>query len=124
MPPKIIKLAQLIAQYEGCGPKDRATRNKNPGNCRFYSGGYLKKYGNVTCDKDGFAVFPSMSQGWLYLENMLLNWAKTTRADWTILQLMKSYAPTADGNNPVAYAAYLRRYLAVGQDTKLKDLLT
>lgn len=123
MPPKIIKLAQLIAQYEGNGPSDRATRNNNPGNCRYSSAGYLAKYGTVKKDKDGFAVFFSPSIGWMYLENLLLSWAKGKKKDYTILQMMKEYAPASDGNNPSAYAGYLTRYLGVDSGTTLKDLL-
>lgn len=122
MPPKITKLATYIRDYEG-QPGDRNYRNNNPGNCRYHFGGYLPKYGKVTQDKDGFAIFPTYQQGWMYLQNMLLNWAKTTRADWTILQLMESYAPTADNNNPTAYAANLEARLGVPAGTTLSELL-
>ena len=135
MPPKIIKLAQLINQYEGNRPNDRATRNNNPGNCRYSPTGYLAKYGVVKKDKDGFAIFSTPSIGWMYLENLLLNWAKGARKDWTILELMKGkinlnsgkleggYAPGSDNNNPSAYAGYLTRYLGVDANTRLKELL-
>lgn len=123
MPPKIVLLAKAINLYEGNGPKDRATRNNNPGNCRYSSVGYLAKYGKVGKDKDGFAIFASPALGWLYLENLLLNWAKTSRKDWTILELMKSYAPSADNNDPVAYARFLRSRLGVDATTKLSELL-
>lgn len=123
MPPKITLLAKAINLYEGNGLKDRATRNNNPGNCRYSSVGYLAKYGKVGKDKDGFAIFASPSIGWMYLENMLLNWAKGARKEWTILELMKSYAPSADNNDPVAYAKFLRSRLGVEATTKLKDLL-
>ena len=123
MPPKITKLAQLISQYEGNRPQDRATRNNNPGNCRYSSVGYLAKYGNVKKDKDGFAIFPSMSIGWMYLENLLLYWAKGPKKDYTILEMMREYAPTADNNDPVAYARFIRKGMGVEPTTRLKDLL-
>ena len=122
MPPKIVKLATYIRDFEG-SPGDRNYRNNNPGNVRFYDGGYLAKYGRVEQDKDGFAIFPTYEQGFSYLCNMLLNWAKTTRANWTILQLMQSYAPTADHNDPVAYANNLTKRLGVDASTRLSDLL-
>ena len=123
MPPKITKLAGFIRDYEGA-PGDRNYRNSNPGNCRYHFGGYLPKYGKVTEDKDGFAVFPTYQQGWLYLQNMLLNWAKTSRANWTILQLMQSYAPVSDGNDPIAYAHNISTRLGIDPSTKLSDLLS
>lgn len=122
MPPKITKLANLIKDYEG-GPGDRNFRNLNPGNCRFHHGGYLKKYGKVLEDKDGFAIFSSYDVGFAYLCNMLLNWAKTSRKDWTIHQLMASYAPNSDGNDPVNYAKYLTARLGVDSGTLLGELL-
>ncbi len=122
MPKKIIALATFIRDYEG-KPGDRNYRNNNPGNARFYHGGYRKLYGNITKDKDGFAIFPTYEQGWLYLCNMLLAWAKGGRAEWSIERLMKSYAPSSDGNDPIAYANYIAKQLGVPASTKLKDLL-
>lgn len=124
MPPKIIILSKLIHEYEGNKPWHRAVRNKNPGNCRYYSKGYLPKYGEVKKDKDGFAIFPTMDLGWLYLQNMLLSWAKGQKAEWSILRVMQSYAPLSDGNDPVAYAKYLSKRLQVAEGAKLKDLLS
>jgi hypothetical protein len=122
MPPKIKKLAEYIRDYEG-KPGDRNYRNNNAGNCKFHHGGYLPKYGKVTCDKDGFAVFPTWEQGFLYLCNMLKNWAQTSRKDWTILQLIESYAPRKDNNDPVAYANNLTKRLGVEPSAKLSSLL-
>ena len=122
MPPKIIKLATLIRDYEG-GPGDRNFRNKNPGNCRYFVGGYLKKYGVVAKDKDGFAIFETYELGWAYLCNMLKAWAGGSRANWTILRLMQSYAPKEDDNDPKAYADYITKHLGLSSETLLKDLL-
>ena len=122
MPPNIIKLATFIRDYEG-KPGDRNFRNNNPGNCRWNPTGYRALYGKVKKDKDGFAIFPTYEQGWLYLCNMLLNWAKGGRANWTIEKLMKSYAPASDGNFPENYAKYLADRLGIDPSTKLSDLL-
>jgi hypothetical protein len=122
MPTKITRLAECIRDYEG-QPGDLNYRNNNPGNCRFNHGGYLPKYGKVVEDSRGFAIFPSYNQGWLYLQNMLLNWAKTSKANYTILQLMKEYAPTADNNDPVAYSNNITSRMGLSANTKLKELL-
>ena len=124
MPPKIVKLSQLIAQYEGFSPGTRAFRNNNPGNCKFSQKGYRAIYGKVTQDKDGFAIFPTASLGWLYLQNMLLNWAKDERKEWTIKQLIEVYAPALDDNDPIAYSKYLVTHLGVDSGTTLKALIT
>jgi len=123
MPPKITKLAGLIRDYEG-RPGDRNYRNKNPGNCRYHWGGYALKYGKVTQDKDGFAIFPTYEQGWIYLQNMLKSWAQGNRGEWTILEVMKVYAPEADNNNPTAYAEFITKHLGVDASVKLKSLLS
>lgn len=122
MPKKITKLAMLIRDYEGA-PGNRNYRNNNPGNCRYHFGGYLPKYGNVTQDKDGFAIFPTYTQGWIYLQNMLMYWAKGAKKDYTILEMMKEYAPAADNNDPVAYANYITEHIGLSADVQLKDLL-
>ena len=122
MPPKIIKLATFIRDYEG-KPGDKNYRNNNPGNARWNPTGYLAKYGKVTKSADNFAIFPTYEQGWNYLCNMLLNWAKGGRAEWSIERLMKSYAPTEDDNDPVAYSNHISKQLGVPSSTKLKELL-
>ncbi len=123
IPVKITKLATLIRDYEG-GPGDRNYRNCNPGNARFHFGGYLPKYGVVKCDKDGFAIFETYELGWLYLQNMLLSWATGIYADESVLHMMTRYAPTSDGNDPVAYATFLANHLGVPASTPLKALLS
>lgn len=122
MPSKIYKLATFIRDYEG-KPGDRNYRNNNPGNVKYNPTGYLAKYGKVTKDKDGFAVFETYDLGWLYLCNMLLSWAKGAKGEWTILRVMKTYAPSSDNNDPVAYANYVSRELGIPSSTKLKELL-
>lgn len=94
-----------IKSHEGANPL-----NNNPGNCKFYHGGYLAIYGNVTCNPHGFAVFPTYTQGWLYLENLVTNIVKT-HTGLTFLTFFAGngsswagYAPASDGNNPPHYA--------------------
>jgi hypothetical protein len=123
IPPKIKKLAEIISDYEGFEVGMRAHRNKNPGNCRYYNGGYAAIYGVVKKDKDGFAIFSDVERGWLYLQKMLTGWAKGKKAEYTILQMMKEYAPSADHNDPEAYAKYITERLGLSAQTKLKDLL-
>lgn len=135
MPPKITKLSTFIRDYEG-KPGDRNYRNRNPINAKFHFGGYLPKYGKVTCDKDGFAVFPTYAQGWLYAQNMILNWAKTVKADWTMTEFFQGkkdkktglpkngFAPSSDNNEPIAYCANVCRGLGITPETTLGSLLS
>jgi hypothetical protein len=121
MPPKITKLAECIRDFEG-QPGDLNYRNKNPGNCK-YTGRYLAKYGIVKCDERGFAIFPTYEQGWLYLQNMLLGWAKGSKKNYTVLELIKEYAPSSDNNDPFAYAKNISKRMGLSASTKLKELL-
>ena len=127
MPPKIIALSNLLAQYEGFVAPNRAWRNNNPGNCRYHFGGYLPKYGKVGCDKDGFAIFSTSDLGWLYLRNMLISWCKGQNPDHpsteTIAQMMSKYAPSSDNNDPVAYAQFLTNHLGIDANSSIKSLL-
>lgn len=133
MPPKITKLATYIRDYEG-KPGDLNYRNNNPGNCKFHFGGYLPKYGKVVEGERGFAKFQTYNLGWMYLQNLLLYWAKGIKADWTILELMAGkiqsngkrkggYAPKEDDNDPEAYARNLEIRLGIPAGTKLSELL-
>ena len=138
MSPKIVKLSLLIAQYEGNEPGMRAFRNNNPGNFRYSAVGYAPVYGAVERDKDGFAIFPTKDKGWLYLRNFLLTLAKGQSVTYnfaakklklkncselTLTQMMRTYAPSEDHNDPDAYAKYLIKGLNVDEAFQLKDLL-
>jgi hypothetical protein len=146
--PSVKDLCLLIPKYEGYAPGTRAYRNKNPGNCRYNKDGYSAIYGHVGEDRkgvidptqSGFAIFSTHELGWLYLERLLTIIAKGQDASWnykalkefkiqqcgdlTILQFFTIYAPTADSNDPEAYAKWIGQRLGVDYKTfKLKELL-
>ena len=57
-------LAQFLRwqwQLEGAVPA-----NNNPGNYKFFYGGYMPIYGNVKRSVGGFAMFPTLAQGKMY----------------------------------------------------------
>jgi hypothetical protein len=111
-----------IRNYEG-KPGDRNYRNNNPGNCRYSSQGYLPMYLPVLKDKDGFAVFKDYATGFLYLKNLVRE-KISKNPDQTLLAFMEVYAPTSDGNDPVAYAANLGKNIGVDYKTFLmKNLI-
>lgn len=126
MPPKIKKLAEYIRDYEG-KPGDRNYRNNNFINARFHFGGYMPKYGKVTQDKDGFAVFPTAEQGWAYSCNMLLAACKgqsgTFKPNMTMVQFFNVFAPTEDKNDPATYCKHVCAQMGIPITTQLKDLL-
>lgn len=111
MPSQLTKFCIGIRDYEG-GPHDRNYRNNNPGNCRYSPVGYLPMYGHVRKDKDGFAIFKDYATGFLYLQNLVKHKIQQN-PHATIQQFMAVYAPTSDGNDPVAYANFLGRRLGV-----------
>jgi hypothetical protein len=125
----------LIKEYEGWiypGGKDwsgkvyprgsRSYQNNSPGNVKFYSGGYLPKYLPVLKDGDGFAVFKDYNTGWMYLMNMV-KVKIHLHPDRTFLQFFQEYAPTSDGNDPVAYTNYVVRGLGVDKSAKVSVLV-
>lgn len=116
------ELCQAISVFEG-GPKDLNHRLNNPGNCRYFSGGYAPIYGVVERDKSGFAKFKDWYTGFLYLMNMIKGKA-TKKPNQTLQQFMNSYAPSTDGNDPIKYATFLASRLNVDKDVfKMGDLL-
>lgn len=111
-----------IRDYEG-GPNDANYKNNNPGNCRYFDGGYLPKYRPVKRSIAGFAIFPSMAIGFLYLENLVRE-KISAHPSWTILQFFQNYAPESDGNNSSLYAQFVAKRLQVDyQNYSVSNLL-
>lgn len=112
----VTNLCLAIKDVEQANPS-----NRNPGNCRFYAGGYAPMYGTVKCSAKGFAIFPTYELGWLYLQN-LIKGKIHAHPDWTLLQLMENYAPSTDGNNPVAYSKTVALRLGVDNTVHIGDI--
>lgn len=111
-----------IKLREGANPA-----NNNPGNCKYYYGGYLPKYGVVTRNSHGFAVFSTYDLGWLYLENLVTAIIKE-HPTLTFLQFFagngdfSGYSPADDDNDPISYATEAAQ--ACGQlPTSLVDVI-
>lgn len=107
-------------------------RCRNPGNARFYIGGYLAKYGEVresTLGKNvekgirGFAVFSSYEVGFMYLKNLILEKARKLPSD-NLFDFFKVYAPKEDNNDPIKYAEAVAKAMNVNPATwRLSNLL-
>jgi hypothetical protein len=114
---------KAISEYEGNGPTDRATRNNNPGDCRYHSSMGI----TVTQDKNGFAVFPTYADGWNYLIAKITNCVKglstTYPQTFTILQFFNVYSPTLDSNDPQRYSIFVSAKLGVTNSYIMKDLI-
>lgn len=90
-------------------------RNNNPGNLR---GKYYGATGNVK----GFATYATPQAGWDAMEKQLFRYyeGKTTgKPLQTVGDIVKTWAPAADGNNPGRYAAEVAGSLGVGVDDKI-----
>lgn len=116
------KFCLAIRDYEGA-PGDANYNNNNPGNARYYEGGYLSIYEPVHRSPAGFAIFPSMDIGMLYLHNLVKEKIGNHPA-WTISDFFENYAPSTDGNNPLLYAAFVARRLGVSVSYSVKNILS
>lgn len=109
-------------QFEGAVPA-----NFNPGNYRFFYGGYLPVYGEVKKSVGGFAMFPTLQQGELYATNSTKNVIKH-HPELTILTYLggdgnwRGYAPVEDGNNPAQYATFIGNHLGVDKLFLMRNL--
>ena len=112
------QIAQAIYQMEGSGPTTIATRNNNPGNLRSGPG----QIGT----NGGFAVFPDMATGWAALDNQInLNISRGLTLNQFFGGLpgvYAGYAPSADSNNPSAYAAFVASQVGIDPNTPLNSL--
>lgn len=91
----------------------RGYRNNNPGNLRH---GKTEWKGLCRAQKDKeFCQFRSLSMGFRAMLKLLLNYYETHRLR-NLLAILCRWAPTADGNDPQAYAK--RVGLQVGRSAK------
>lgn len=116
-------LCLAIRDFEG-KPGDANYRNNNPGNCRYNEGGYLPIYGPVRRSPNGFAIFPTYEQGWLYLQNFLKSILKKY-PNLTLEEFIGGkgrwggYSPASDGNPVNEYATFLANRLGVDTSYKI-----
>ncbi|MBI4404733.1 MAG: DUF3892 domain-containing protein [Deltaproteobacteria bacterium] len=94
----------------------RSWRNNNPGNIK--SGTHSRIHGAIG-SISGFAVFPSYEEGKAALLRLF---RRSDFREKTIFEMVSSYAPKKDRNDPVRYRKILRQKTALNLDRKLKDL--
>jgi hypothetical protein len=125
--PVLEAIADAIYLYEGNKARDRAYRNRNPGNLRrAHVGGQL--------DEGGYLIFRSFVEGYNALLYDLAVKASGTgqtglNYDSSLLDLFKVYAPAADHNVPEKYAAFVAGWLRdvygavdIGTDVTFREL--
>ena len=112
-------IAQAIATMEGFfKPGSLAARNNNPGN--------LRSWGSTPIAA-GYAAFQSADQGWAALRSQI---QKNVNRGLTLREFFAGkpgvyagYAPSADKNNPEAYAKFVAGRLGVDVDTPLSQIV-
>ena len=111
-------IAQAIAQQEGFNkPGTLAQRNNNPGNLRSGPG--------QTGTSGGFAVFPDAASGWSALDHQVdLNIGRglTLQQFFAGGNGYPGYAPSADSNNPTAYANFVASQAGISASVPLNTL--
>jgi hypothetical protein len=147
------KLAPAIAEKEGFFVTEtqakarkipyptRAQRNANPGNIRAWRDARRRPYpargGYVDFVAWASAGFPGASreelsqraveEGWRILRVLVgqyLDGKYTQGKPPTVEEMLRVYAPAADGNDPAGYARFLAARLGARPDQRLLDLVT
>jgi len=95
---------------------DPAWRNNNPGNLR--PGPHSRIQGSIG-SVGGFAVFPSYEVG-LQAQTWLLK--KKVYQNKTVFDMVDSYSPKKDKNNPAQYRKQLKQLTGLSLSQKIKDL--
>jgi len=95
---------------------DPAWRNNNPGNLK--SGAHTRIHGSIGV-VNGFAVFPTEEVG-TEARVRLLKGSKYRNK--TIKEMVKSYAPKTDGNNPDRYVRQIELISGLLRNRVLKNL--
>jgi hypothetical protein len=118
-------LLEAIAAFEGFGanPRNRPTRNNNPGNLShgpFTSsrGGRLEAIPDGLQSTPRFAAFETVEAGWAALFDLL-----TTRyKGFTVEELILTYAPAFE-NDTAMYVRYICEKVGCEPTTVIDDLL-
>lgn len=116
--PLVTSMAQAIAQMEGYNTQGTiAAKNNNPGNLRAGAG----QVGTA----NGFAVFPDPATGWNALYSQIdyniglgLNMQQFFAGEPGVYP---GYAPSADSNNPTAYANFVATQVGVDPTVPLNQ---
>jgi hypothetical protein len=113
-------MATAMAQFEGYNtPGTVAQRNNNPGNLRSGPG-------QIGTDSAGYAIFPDAATGWAALDNQIqlnINRGLTMNQFFAgVPGGYPGYAPSADSNNPAAYASFVASATGVPVDVPLNQL--
>ncbi|EEH5261861.1 lytic transglycosylase catalytic [Salmonella enterica] len=96
-------------QHAQSAKRTLADRNNNPGNIRPVGG-------------NGFRFFESALHGWEAMKNQLMRYftGKTTgRALQTIQDIVSTWAPAGDNNDPKKYAKDVAKWMGVSPNTVL-----
>ena len=113
------EMAAAIAQFEGFNTAGSvAQRNNNPGNLRSGTG-------QTGTDSAGYAIFPSVASGYAALDNQInLNVSRGLTLDQFFGggNGYPGYAPSADSNNPAAYAAFVASQTGIPESVPLNQL--
>ncbi|EEJ4514089.1 lytic transglycosylase catalytic, partial [Salmonella enterica subsp. diarizonae serovar 50:r:z] len=115
--PHTVKGANIQPDIPGAEPvqhaqsakRTLADRNNNPGNIRPVGG-------------NGFRFFGSALHGWEAMKNQLMRYftGKTTgRALQTIQDIVSTWAPAGDNNDPKKYAQDVAKWMGVSPNTVL-----
>lgn len=115
--PHTVKGANIQSDIPGAEPEQHAQatkrtladRNNNPGNIRPVSG-------------KGFRFFESALEGWEAMKNQLMRYftGKTTgRALRTIQDIVSTWAPAGDNNDPKKYAQDVAKWMGVSPNAIL-----
>ncbi|HBI9977893.1 TPA: lytic transglycosylase catalytic [Escherichia coli] len=115
--PHIVKGANIKSDIPGAEPEQHAQatkrtladRNNNPGNIRPVSG-------------KGFRFFESALEGWEAMKKQLMRYftGKTTgRALQTIQDIVSTWAPAGDNNDPKKYAQDVAKWMGVSPNAIL-----
>lgn len=112
--PVITPLMDSIATMEGFHKSATLSQvNKNPGNLRAGK----RATGH---DQRGYAIYATVDDGWQDLADLLAWYASK---HYTLLGMMERYAPSADSNDPNAYAKFIAKRINCALDTPVSTLL-
>src|SRR5208283_4377648 len=111
-------IASAIQQMEGWFPGSVSYRNNNPGNLRSGPG-------QIGTDANGYAIFPDVATGQAALDAQVqtnIDRGLTLQQFFAGGNGYAGYAPSADSNNPTAYANFVAGQVGIDTSTPLNSV--
>lgn len=127
MNPTVERLMLAMTEFEGWAPPSKNTPAGGSKSYRHHNPGNLRQSPFQSNTLDGFAIFADDLMGWMALQWDLLQKARgntvtNLNGKSTLKELIYTWAPASDGNDPALYLAHVSARSGIKESTTLAEI--